>query len=605
MGLLRLLLTLPLKARSLFRRPAVEADFDEELRDHIEAHTAQLVARGLTLEEARAEAIKAMGVVLYRKDQLRDTLGFGRWDQVVADVKYAARRLRRSPGFTIVTILTLALGLGANTAIFTIVNGVLLRPLAYHDPSRLVVPVGTVAPGDYLDWRRQNHTFEHIGAAQWWSPALSHGDRPEQIRALHVTSDLFQVMAVPAMLGRLPSAEEEHTGSAQVVVLSYATWRRRFSGDSGILGRSVSFDGVPHTVIGVMPDSFHFAPYWATNAEAWAPLVLDDKANDHDGSSLRVFGRLKPGVPIAEARSDLVSIAAVLDSGHAAWARQLRVVPLRSLVVEDVDAQLLILQAAVLLLLCIACANVAHLQLMRAASFEQQSAVRVALGASPGRIVQQSLIESALLCLVGGTTGLGLGYATVRLLVRLAPPGLPRLDAITFDLKVFLALGGMTLLATLLCGLAPARRLGRARPGDALRSGRASNDTIRRRRIRDALVVSELAMTFVLLCGAGLVWRSFHAMLNVDPGFDRVDTVQMELALRGSAHEPLERRGQFFADLANRVRQLPSVQSAGLTNHIPIAGDHWNIPITELSNQLHHLARHEEIVAKVEFVARA
>ena len=299
MRLLHFLSTLPLKARSLFRRDAVETEFDEELRDHIEELTSQLVARGFATGEARAEAVRAMGGVLYRKDQLRDTLGFARLDHLVADLRYAARRLRRSPGFTIVTLLTLALGLGANTAIFSIVNGVLLRPLAYHDPGRLVTVSGTVAPADFLDWRNQNRTLESIGAAEWWSPALLLGDHPEQIRALHVTADVFTTMGVPAMLGRLPSLDEEHTGSAPVVVLSHDSWSRRFSSDSGVIGRRVSFDGLPHTVIGVMPDSFHFAPYWATGAEAWAPLVLDAKLTDRTGSSLRVFGRLRPGMAAA------------------------------------------------------------------------------------------------------------------------------------------------------------------------------------------------------------------------------------------------------------------------------------------------------------------
>lgn len=567
-----------LKLRSLFRRAVVEQEMDDELRYHIEELTEQLRRRGMSHADAHTEAMRAIGGLERRREEIRETRRVNHIENFLADVKYAVRRLVRTPGFTIVSIITLALGLGANTAIFTVVNRVLLRPLAYQDPDRLVVPNGTVAAGDYLDWRAHNRTFDGIGAAEWWSPTLYGNDRPEQITALHVTSDIFDVLGVPPLLGRVPRADEEHDGANRVVVLGYNSWQKRFHGDSGVIGRTMSFDGIAYSVIGVMPPSFHFAPYWATSAELWSPLVLEHRTTDRSGSSLRVFGRVKDGVSTAQARADLASIVTGVDDAHSAWAKRLALVPLRSMVVEDVDSQLRILQAAVVILLLIACANVAHLQLMRAAAGERESAVRLALGASSGRVVQQSMIESAVLCVTGAAIGLALGYAAVRMFVRYAPPGLPLLDRIALDVRVFLVLAVCTLVAAALCGLVPALRLGRVRVGDAMRAGRGTNDTPRRRQIRHALVVSEFAMTFVLLAGAGLVLRSFSAMLRVDPGFDAVNTVQMEIGLKGSSHAAVEQRAPFFAELVTRVRQAPGVQSAALTNHIPIVGDHWPFP---------------------------
>lgn len=570
--------TLPLRMRSLFGRRTVEGDLDDELRYHVEQHIEQLKARGMRDDAARTEAMRAMGGIERRKEECREERRVSVIENLVADVRHGARRLARTPSFTIVALITLALGLGANTAIFTVVNGVLLRPLDYENPDRLVVPEGTVAPGDFLAWRESNRTFDRIGAAEWWSPTLFSTEKPEEITALRVSSDIFPMLGIEPLLGRVPRAEEEHEGAPAVVVLGYGSWKKRFAGDSSVIGKTMSLTGVQHTIIGVMPESFQFAPYWATSAEMWAPLVLDARRDDRGGASMRVFGRLKDGVSAAQARADLASIVTDVDAAHAAWAKRLTVVPLRSLVIEDVDSQLKILQGAVLLLLLIACANVAHLQLMRAAAIERETAVRVALGASSHRVVQQSLVESAMLCAAGSLLGLGLGYAAVRTLVAFAPPGLPRVADITFDTRVFATLGALALVATLLCGLVPAFRLGRVRVNDAMRAGRGSNDTPRRRRIRSALVVSEFAMTLVLLAGAGLVLRSFAAMLRVEPGFDTTKTTQMLVGLRGTTVAAPEARAPFFAQLVERVRAIPGVESAALTNHIPILGDHWPFP---------------------------
>ena len=571
---------IPLRIRSLFERRAVEHDLDDEIRFHIEQHIEQLQARGMSAGAARTEAMRAMGGIERRKEECREERGVGVVENLVADIRHAFRRLARTPSFTIVALVTLALGLGANTAIFTVVNGVLLRPLEYEDPDRLVVPAGTVAPGDFLAWRESNRTLERIGAAEWWAPALLSADKPEQITALHVSSDVFPLLGVEPLLGRVPRADEETSAAGSVVVLGYGSWNRRFAGDTNAIGKTLSLNGVPHTIIGVMPPSFQFAPYWATNAEMWAPLVLDARRNDRSGSSLRVFARLKDDVSAEQARADLASIVTGVDDAHAAWAKKLAIVPLRSLVTEGVDSQLAILQGAVLLLLLIACANVAHLQLMRASAGERESAVRIALGASSHRVVQQSLVESALLCTAGSVLGLGLGFAAVRALIAFAPPGLPRVSAITFDSRVFAVLGVLSLGATLLCGLVPALRMGRVNVSDAMRAGRGSNDTRRRRRIRSALVVSEFAMTLVLLAGAGLVLRSFSAMMQVDPGFDTQRTTQMQIGLRGTMVAAPEARAPFFAALIERVRTIPGVESVAMTNHIPIAGDHWPFPFS-------------------------
>ncbi len=572
-----------LKLRSLFRRREVERELDEELQDHVERQVEQLVAAGMSPAEARTEALLALGGIERRKDECRDARGVNLLEHLARDGRQALRGLSRNPGYTVVALLTLALGIGATAAIFTVIDGVLLRPLEYRDPDRLVVLQyqrgNTVAAANFLDFRSQSRSFEAVGAAESWSPNLTGGDRPEELEGLHLSSDVLPMLGVEPLLGRFFLPEEEHVGSHRVVVLSFELWQTRFSGDPAAVGTSLTIDGEPYHIIGVMPRGFRFAPFWATGARLWAPLVLDQRSGDRAGASLRVFARLREGVTLAAARNEVAGIAARLEQAFPGTNRDGTVVPLMDKVVGDVRDALLVLFAAVAFVLLIACANVAHLQLLRAAAREREFALRGALGASRARLVQQSLVESGALALTGGALGLLVAWGGVRLLTRLAPPGIPRLDTLGIDGSVLAFVLLVTLGATLLFGLMPALTAARVDLHGLLKAGgRGSGDTPRRRRLRGLLVISEFALALMLLVGAGLVLRSFAARSGLDTGFDARGVLSAVVSLRGTAHADLGRRADFFGQLVERVRGLPGVESASAINHLPLHGDNWRFP---------------------------
>ena len=573
----------PLRLRSLFRRREVERELDEELQDHLERQVEQLVAAGMSPAEARTEALLALGGIERRKDECRDARGVNLLEHLARDGRQALRGLSRNPGFTVVALLTLALGIGATAAIFTVIDGVLLRPLEYRDPDRLVVLQykrgNTIAAANFLDFRSQSRSFEAVGAAESWSPNLTGGDRPEELEGLHLSSDVLPMLGVEPLLGRFFLPEEEHAGSHRVVVLSFELWQTRFSGDPAAVGTSLTIDGEPYQVIGVMPWGFRFAPFWATGARLWAPLVLDQRSGDRAGASLRVFARLRQDVTLAAARNEVAGIAARLEQAFPGTNRDGTVVPLMDKVVGDVRDALLVLFAAVAFVLLIACANVAHLQLLRAAAREREFALRGALGASRARLVQQSLVESGVLALTGGALGLLVAWGGVRLLIRLAPPDIPRLDTLGIDGSVLGFVLLVTLGATLLFGLVPALTAARVDLHGLLKEGgRGSGDTPRRRRLRGLLVISEFALALVLLVGAGLVLRSFAARSGLDTGFDARGVLSAVVSRRGTAHADLGRRADFFGQLVERVRGLPGVESASAINHLPLHGDNWRFP---------------------------
>jgi len=573
---------LPLRLRSLLRRQDLEQELDEELRDHLEHKIAQLIAQGMAPGPARTEALRAFGGIERRKDECRDVRGLNLVDHFLRDARLGLRSLRRNPGYTIVALLTLSLGIGATTAIFTVVNGVLLRPLDYREAGQLVVlqyrRSGTVAGANFLDFRSGNHSYEAVGAAEWWTPNISGGDRPERIDGLHITSDILPMLGVAPILGRVFRPDEDHFGSNRVVVLSYDLWQRRFGGDSSAVGQAMRMDGEEYEIIGVMPRGFRFAPYWSTGARLWAPLVLDRRLNDRTGASLRVFARLKPGVTLTSARAEIAAFTARLNQEYPGTNPDGTVVPLKELVVGDVRDALLVLFAAVGLVLLIACANVAHLQLLRAAAREREFALRGALGASRRRLVQQSLVESGILAVLGGAGGLLVAWAGVRLLVRLAPANIPRLELLGIDASVLSFVLLLSLGATLLFGLVPAMTAARVDLHGPLKEGsRGSADTPRRRRIRGLLVASEFALALMLLFGAGLVLRSFAARRGLDTGFDADGVFSAVISVQGTSHADRGRRTEFFEQLIDRVEALPGVVEASAINHLPLHGDNWSL----------------------------
>jgi putative ABC transport system permease protein len=570
-----------IRLRALFRRKAVEAEMEEELRAHLEHQTEKYVRSGIPREEAARRARLELGGLEQVKEECRDARGVNFIETTMQDVRYGLRQLRRNPVFTIVAVVTVALGIGATSAIFSVVNAVLLRPLPYRDAGKLVVILhhgqGPVAPANFLDWRSQNHVFADMGAAEYWTPNLSGVDRPEQIWALRVTSDIFPLLGVEPIFGRTFLPEEGRPGQDREAVLSYSLWQRRFGGESSVIGQSIMLDGEKYTVVGVMPRGFKFAPFWATKAELWAPLSLADRAGDRVGSSLRVFARLKPGVTIGQARAEMATITGRLEKLYPGTNRHYTVLPLMEKVVGNIRPALLVLLATVSFVLLIACANVAHMQLARAASRQKEVAVRTALGAGRSRVVRQILTESLLLALLGGSLGLLLGLWGMRVLGALSPPGIPRVETVSLDSHVLVFLVVASVLTALGFGLAPALHASEVSLNDSLReSERGSGEGIRHNRLRSLLVVSEFALALILLVGAGLMLRSFVALQAVDPGFNPEHLLTMLVSVTGSESAEPSHRTAFYQGLLDEVRGIPGVRSAGAINHLPLAGDLWN-----------------------------
>lgn len=564
-------------------RREFEQNMNEELLFHIENQVSANIAAGMSPEEARRQALLQLGAFEGVKEGCREERR-GFWLETLwADIRYSARMLRKNPSFAAVTILTLALGIGANTAIFSVVNAVLLRPLAYKDPHQLVVVLqnehNPVAPANFLDWRAQNHVFQRMGAAEAWSPDLTGLGTPEHLEALHLSSDVLPLLGVQPELGRTFSADEEHGGRARVAVLSANLWKNRFGGDKNIVGQSIALDGESYTIIGVMPAGFKFAPFWATKAELWAPLVLDTRQSDRTGASLRIFARLRDGVTLQQARTEMAAITARLAQKYPGTNRNITVTALQEKVVGAVRPALLMLQSAVILVLLIACANVAHLQLVRATVRMKEMAVRSALGASRNRLVRQLLTESAVPTLAGAVFGLLLAYAGVRLLLYFAPPNIPRVDTVSIDAVVFTFTVAVTVGAGFVFSLAPVLKSSRIDLIDSLKeAGRTQLEGAERNHFRNFIIASEFALALILLVGAGLIIRSFFDLLSVNPGFDPRNLVSAVVSVTGSKEADPRLRATFFQELNGRINALPGVESASMINHLPLHGDIWGFP---------------------------
>ncbi len=503
-------------------------------------------------------------------------------ETLLLNLKYAIRTLRKNPGFTAVAVITLALGIGANTAIFSVVNAVLLRPLPYKDDSRLVVILNRgrnpVAPANFIDWRSQSQAFSQMGAAEYWTPNLTGTNNPEKLWALHVSPDIFPMLGVQPLLGRVFLNEEQEAGKEHEVVLSYSIWQSHFAGNPEIIGHSVALSGESYTVVGVMPRDFKFAPFWATKAQLWAPLALGSRATDRGGSSLRVFARLKPGVTLQQAQAEMTAITSRLERDFPGTNQDMQVLSLREKVVGNIRPALLVLMGAVGFVLLIACANVSHMLLARAAARREEIALRTALGAGRRDMFRQLLTESLVLALMGGSAGLLLAVWGVRALVALGPADIPRVETIGVDGHVLLFAVGISLLTGLAFGMAPAWRATAVNLSDALKEGeRGSGEGLQRNRLRGVLVGSEFALAVVLLAGAGLMIRTFLALQHVDPGFDPHGVLSMVVGVSGTEQAAAGRTGNFYQELLQRVSVVPGVQSASGINHLPLAGDEWGL----------------------------
>ncbi|HKE57004.1 MAG TPA: ABC transporter permease [Pyrinomonadaceae bacterium] len=513
-------------------------------------------------------------------------------DTAIKDLRYALRNLWKRPGFTVVALLALALGIGANTAIFSLVNAVLVQPLPFPEPDGLVWMWGnirnggnraSVAPLDYLDYRQQNTTFEHF-AATFTLPIhlnLTGNGEPERLTSAGVTGNYFDALGVKPLIGRTFLLANEKTGNDQVVVLSYGMWQKRYGGDPAILNKDIVLNGRSHTVIGVMPKDFNFP----RDTELWVPMNFDRDAEmkQRFAHFLRPIGRLKAGVTMAQAQADTDAIAQRLAAQYPqtdeGW--NLRLVSLRDQLVGNTKPTLFILLGAVGFVLLIACANVANLLLVRAADRQKEIALRTALGASRFRIVRQMLTESILLAVVGGALGALLASWGVDLLVAVSAESLPPTAKIRIDATVL----GFTLLISLgtgvLFGLAPALASLKLNLCDSLKEGgRSSGEVARRNRTRSVLVVLESAVAVVLLIGAGLLIRSLIRLQNVTPGFDAQNVLTMQVALPDQKYSGDEKTGSFFQQLETRIGSLPGVESVGLITELPLSGQLNDIPYT-------------------------
>jgi putative ABC transport system permease protein len=508
-------------------------------------------------------------------------------DTFLRDLRYGIRILLREPGFTLLAIIALALGIGATTAMFTVVDSVLLRPLPYRHPEKLVVTLigptasGPVSPADYLDFRREARSFANLGAAQAWSITVSGGERPERLTGLQVSADLFEVLGVPAMLGRTFADGDDRPGHDQVLVLSHALWQRRFGGDPSIIGRTVTLEDKAYTIVGVMPPAFRFAPFWITRTEVWTPLSLERRRSDRGGRSLRLFGRLKDDVTAAQAQAEMSAIAARLAAAYPQTNTNIGITvrPLLDKVVSGIRPTLLALMAMVTFVLLIACANVANTLLARASGRQREIALRTAMGASRARVVRQLLTESVLLAILGATAGVVLSFWGVKWLLAVLPAGsLPRQQEITIDLRVLGAALLATLFAGIVTGLVPAMQSIRASLVPAFQDGaKGATEGGGRKRVRSALVTVEVMLALILLAGAGLMGRTMLKLAAIEPGF-RVDHLAVaDISLAGTPHAAPEARLAMFRRIRERLASMPGVANVSAINHLPLAGDLWNL----------------------------
>jgi predicted permease len=567
---------------SLFHKNRAEREMDDELRFHLEKQIEQNVTKGMSAEEARYAALRQFGNIGQVKEECRDSWGVRFIHDLVADTRYGLRQLRRNPGFTLVAVLTLALGIGASTAIFSVVDAVLLRPLPYARPDRLVTVLqgkgsGPVAPANFKDWQARNRVFKDMGAAEWWEANLQGHDKPERVMGLHLTPEVLRLLGVQPVLGRIFSQDEGEKGREHVVVLSHGLWQRRFGADPGVVGSTVRLNGEAYTVVGVMPAGFKFAPYWATQAQIWAPLALGDRAGNRKASSLRIFARLKDGVTVPQARADMENITRRLEQQYPGTNRNVTVTGLQEKAVGNVRPALLVLLGAVGFLLLIGCANVAHMVLARSAARQKEIALRAAVGANSGRLVRQLLTESIVLASFGCLGGTALATWGIGVITAAMPSDLPGVENIAMDWRVLAFAIGASLLTGLLFGLAPAIQASPVNLNEPLKAGgRTTTGGNQHHRFRSALVISEFAMAALLLAGAGLMIQSFIKVQRIDPGFDSQHLLSAVISVAGTKEEEPSRRTLFFQEALQRVAALPGVRSVSAINHLPLDGDEWD-----------------------------
>jgi predicted permease len=580
---------LRMRFRSLAKRQRVETELDKELRYHFERHTEENIAAGMNAREAREAASRMFGGVSQIEEGCRDMRQTQYLENFLQDLRYAVRMLGKSPAFTLVIVLTLALSIGANSAIFSVIDGVLLKPLPYPQAERIArvfyrstsYAKFPVNPWDFLDFRARNRSFENFAMYTHADVQLSGtGSDPVKLSVFRISSGYFRVLGVQPARGREFDFSEERPGNGNVVILSDRVWRNQFGAAADILGRKVLLDSQPYAVVGVMragvdhPGNSYNSVAYGDTVDAWTPFTFDGNPNNRGSHYVEGIGRLKPGVTAEQATADFNGIMTELSSqneGDKGWT--IYMVPLFQEIVGPVHKMLLVLLGAVGMVLLIACVNAANLLLARAAARQKEIAVRAALGAGRGRLVRQMLAESLLISLLGGALGALLAIVGVRVLVSFLPPGFPRTDAIHANGFVFAFTALVAVATGLFFGLVPAVHASRTDLQQRLHEGgRGSSGSGRQTRLRAVLVVGEVGLACLLLVGAGVILRSFVNLLRLDPGFQPEHVLTAEIALPNANYKTTDNIASFYQRLLTSLNTLPGVHAVGAGTDLPWTG---------------------------------
>jgi predicted permease len=572
--------------RALLRRKQVESDLDSELRFHLESQIESNIRAGMSPDAARQSALRKFGGVELAKDECRDERGAQFLEQLWQDVRFGARMLRKNPGFTAVAVLTLALGIGANTAIFSVVEGVVLAPLPYSQPDRLVtvwennqrIPRFFASYPDFQDWQRGAHSFQQMGAFTSQDYDLSAPGTPEHLDAALISADFLNILGVKPALGREFSSDEDRHGGAPAVIISDRLWKNRFYANPSALSKSLTLDGVDYTIVGILPPDFHFIE---GRPDVFRPLGQGPSTiiNNRTAHSLEVIARLKSGVTTPQAQTEMTALENNLDALYPATNRGIGsvVIPLQQQIAGNSGGTLFMVLGAAGLVLLIACANVASLLLARATTRSREFAIRAALGASRARVIRQLLTESVILSFSGGALGLAIAKWGLGQLLAAFPGSLPRSESIGVNTPVLFFTFAVSIAVGILFGLAPALKSSKADLQGALKeAGRGSSST--HHRAQSSLVVVQMALTLVLLVSAGLLFRTIRHLWNVNPGFDTQHVITFKVGLPPSVNANAASIGVAYHQLIERIREIPGVQSADFTNIVPLSGEDNGTP---------------------------
>ncbi len=594
--------------RRFFRRAEWDRERRAEIDSHVEIETEENVARGMTEGEARAAARRKFGNRTRVREEIYAMNTLTLVDSLARDMRHSLRMLRRSPGFTVAVLLTLGIGIGANTAVFSVVNSVLLKPLPYPDSERLVA-VWHKAPGApglasvsgdlrlsdsmYFTYAEQNRTFQSLGVWAAGSDTVTGLAEPERVSAVYVSDGALQALDVAPVLGRWLSREDQMPRGRATVMLGYGYWQRRFGGDRSVIGRNIMVDSLAREIVGVMPRGFQFVD---AAADLIVPLAFDRSQAILPGFGYQCVARLKPGVTIEQASADIARLVPVWMTSwpmvpgvsphvYEKWRITPALRPLKQDVVGGVGGVLWVVMGTIGMVMLVVCANVANLMLVRAEARQQELAVRAALGAGRGRIIRELLVESMGLALAGGALGVGLAQVGLRWLVAIGPGNLPRLSEIAVDGRALGFTLAVALLSGILFGLIPALKYAGPGIADALRgAGRTVSQSRERHRARNVLVVAQVALALVLLVSSGLMIRTFQALLRVQPGFTHPEQIQiLRISIPDSLVREPERVIRMQNDIVDRLAAIPGVSSVGFASEMPMEGipPGWDVVIAE------------------------